>query len=546
MEDFQVIRKGDEITLSFKIFVERTRADFSLIGPKMSFYRMAMGQGLMDTLKEFLAHDERYLPEGAASDKENITLAIATKDAAPAQKSATVETTAPSKEQFINKAYAAALESNDPLKLFEFANTYPDSPKAPMARKFAERLLSDKEYEKLGDAADLKTLSDFLAKYPSTRYAPQINMRIMELKKEEAARQSEIEKRRAQAEAEKIRKQEEEQARKAQAAEEKRQQELARKERDAFNRAKGNIDALKAYLADYPEGAYAAEASAAMARMQKEAEEEAKATGGKQKLTARFAARAPLIDGDGSDPAWSSAPPVSVDLEPQTKRAVKTTVEVRALQTADRIFFRLRWRDNDGDTQYRPWLWDSGKAKYAQSEKMDDAAAVAVYASKDPDDSCMLYGQPQKTDIWLWRANWSEISGKASDQLIVSSRDRLPKSNPYLSRDGKGQLWVQNLTDRGKQAWSYDIPLPGSNPPPLTPSYRADTPSGSAADVDARGKYKDGYWTVEFARELDTGNDDDVAIPKTGKVLVSFATYEKADRNDHSSGPLVILETLGR
>ena len=46
----------------------------------------------------------------------------------------------------------------------------------------------------------------------------------------------------------------------------------------------------------------------------------------------------------------------------------------------------------------------------------------------------------------------------------------------------------------------------------LLPQYLQREPEGSAADIQAYGRYVDGYWVVELRRKLNTGNADDKVL----------------------------------
>lgn len=53
---------------------------------------------------------------------------------------------------------------------------------------------------------------------------------------------------------------------------------------------------------------------------------------------------------------------------------------------------------------------------------------------------------------------------------------------------------------------------PAKNERERVQQYLPGTPLGSAADVGAKGKWADGWWTLEFARRLDTGEADDTTF----------------------------------
>jgi hypothetical protein len=79
----------------------------------------------------------------------------------------------------------------------------------------------------------------------------------------------------------------------------------------------------------------------------------------------------------------------------------------------------------------------------------------------------------------------------------------------------------------------------------LIPKYivsREDA-AGSAADNEsARGVWKDGMWTVVWARKLKLTNDDDKALEQGGVYTFGFAVHDDnvASRGHHVSFPLTI------
>lgn len=573
MESFRLVRSPENIKLEFSVNADGDRVRLTLVGEKMDFYRMAMGVELPDTLEKLIAGDKSLSVGETDATRQDVFLTI--NRALPEPPPPPPPPSAPNRDEEINRQYAAALASSDPAKLQAFAAAFPESPKASMAKKLAERFLSEAEYVKLGSDPDAPALRAFLEKYPNSKFAPDAVKKLAVFEKAERARAEEEEKRKVAEEkrrtdeeaararklaeekaekerqlalekAERERKQAAEQAERERYAEEKRKTDQLKAERDAFARSRGSIEALKAFLTSFPEGQSSTEAKAQLDRLLEAKEVEEKALAARPRLIAAFTSKAPVVDGDPGDPVWNTTTPVSIELEPQSKKAVKNTLEARALVNGGRIYVRLRWRDPSTDTTYRPWKLDAKSGKYAQSEALDDAMALAIYADTSPEDSCMLHAEPTKTDVWLWRAFWSSISGKASDQMMITSPEKLPKSNPYMSKSGKGQVWVQNLPDKGNPGWMYEPPALKGGGTATIPSYKAVAANGSASDVDASGKHQAGSWTVEFSRVLDTGNDDDVTLPRTGRILASFAAFDHADRENHSSSPLVWIEVQGR
>jgi hypothetical protein len=463
------------------------------------------------------------------------------------------EAAAAKRAQLVEMAYIGALESRDPKKLLAFAETYPDSPRAATTRDLAQRIKEDAAFKQALKEDTIPAYEEFLKAYPQTARKDEISGRIEQARSRQATRAEDDRKKDA---AKKLAADFASAKREGTAAlerfaadypdspEAKAALDLVAQARDdqAFSRSKGSQEALKNYLADFPKGRHIGEAQRLLADIDKKAAEEAAAPSGTS-LFAVATSAPPTIDGKSEDAVWASAPPFVVQLS-GGKGA--SSVELRAVHFQNRIYILAKWKDPTQDFPYRPWRWDAPKKTYQQSATLDDAFSVAIHSGNAQDDACMESGQPDRIDIWLWRAFWSNLSGLASDQMITISKDRLPRANPYMTRSGKGQVWIQNVPDKGEPGWIYDIPLPSPSPAASVPSYKANRASGSAADVAARGLYRNGVWTVEFARSFDTGNDDDVAILPRNGAWLSFAVFDKSDKENHTSSGLVRLEIQGR
>ena len=73
-------------------------------------------------------------------------------------------------------------------------------------------------------------------------------------------------------------------------------------------------------------------------------------------------------------------------------------------------------------------------------------------------------------------------------------------------------------SDAGKPAFKEIKEGPSNFVKPLVNRYEAAKPAGSRGDVAAKGEWRNGYWTIEFARKFNTGHNDDVQFdPKSGK-----------------------------
>jgi len=250
-----------------------------------------------------------------------------------------------------------------------------------------------------------------------------------------------------------------------------------------------------------------------------------------------------LWSGGVSEKVWDEFPFTEVPLEENKKGPKKLLL--KAAHDGDFFFLFAEWEDKDRDSSYRPWAWDSDKKAYARSNEADDALAMFIYSEVDPKTPCMLDGKNIVADMWLWRAEWSDISGYAYDGRFQASRDRLPHSNSYVERDGGANIWLMSEPDHGSLPWTLHIPV-GFFRGGTVSSYKFAIPTGSMKDIRSVGSWtagKDGrnVWKVQMTRALDTKNFDDEALKIGKERKVAFAVFEKSDKGDHAVTPLISL-----
>ncbi len=486
--------------------------------------------------------------------------------------------------------------ADDTLKAYaRFLDRYPDAPQAPEARERAAALREDRAYRRARSEDDAAVYRAFLEQFPGSAHRVEIEGRLRAA--EERRRRAEAERRAGEAAAARRRSAydkardldtpdayrvflatypdtpEARRARKRLAALE--------ADDDAFRAARGSEEALQAYLATRPGGRHARQARTEIQRLRRirmeAAFSAARRAGTRDALEAFLAAwpdgprakevraalgalddtrppshaaadvdgpvlaaaavpAAPVLDGQLDDPAWKRAEPVSVSME---GGGDANPLQVWAVHTDREVFLAVRWADPTRDVRHRPWVWDEGAGTYRQSETLDDGFAVAIHPGAGPGRSCMQAGGPVDADLWLWRAEWSRLSGLARDGRLQVSRSRLPRSNPYPARDGSGQVWIRELPDRGTSGWSFFIPVEFRKP--VVDAYRSAPATGSRADVQAVGRWAGGAWTVEFSRALNTGHEDDVALVPGQDRAVSFAAFDRADKARHAVTGLVRL-----
>jgi len=211
-------------------------------------------------------------------------------------------------------------------------------------------------------------------------------------------------------------------------------------------------------------------------------------------------------------------------------------VMLKAGVAQGRFYMAVRWPDDSPNTDYKGWEWSG--AKYSEGKKRDDMFAVRFHLDGDYDRS-MLSGKTYRADVWLWSAGRSNPSGLAEDMLHIISGKPIENAAEYETVDS-GTVYIKKNRDAGNPMYKITRP-PKTKEAEKLPSFELVTsPSGSIADVAAKGVWKEGYWNLEFARKLDTGNPDDVGFKPGKKLLGQIAVFNhSSDEHKSISEPLL-------
>ncbi|MBF0383825.1 MAG: hypothetical protein HQL69_22645 [Magnetococcales bacterium] len=165
----------------------------------------------------------------------------------------------------------------------------------------------------------------------------------------------------------------------------------------------------------------------------------------------------------------------------------------------------------------------------------------------EPVDLSLSGDRPYTADIWYWKAARTDHAGYADDKIQTYSLYKQKKTKQLLSKSGR-LFYLTRSGDSGKSA--YATVFQDSYSGKRIPRFIFRTPEGSRADVRAKGHWKNGLWTIEYARKLKTGHKDDVAFNLNGEYQFGISIYEVAGRNReaHATKPLFgsgeINETL--
>jgi len=227
---------------------------------------------------------------------------------------------------------------------------------------------------------------------------------------------------------------------------------------------------------------------------------------------------APQVDGqvgEWSADGWKSVAVAPAMEDDKENRTGELTIEFQAAIHNGTLYLAARWPDEEANTNYRPWRWRG--TKYRRTKKRDDMFAVRFDMDGDYHE-CMIAERDYRVDVWLWSAGRSDAIGMAEDMSHRVTTEYTEDAAEYEGPTGK-TVYIIKSADAGDPPYRYTRPdrrkFKGNN---LASVELANAATGSAADVRAKGQWKDGVWTLEFSRSLSTGHDDDVQF-SSGKTF---------------------------
>ena len=197
------------------------------------------------------------------------------------------------------------------------------------------------------------------------------------------------------------------------------------------------------------------------------------------------------------------------------------------------IFFVVTYPDVSPSTTHKSFGWDSRAEIYKPHNDREDMF-VFKWSMQGLDADISLRGsRSHRADIWFWKACRTNPVGYADDKMHLYSGTRHEVESTEVSYDPKnGPMYLLRTGDSGKSAYQENMAFDYQGP--LAPRFANREPTGSRADVSAKGRWSKGVWTIEFARKLDTGHDDDVSFAPGGEYLFIVSCYEMSGDTVHS------------
>ena len=244
----------------------------------------------------------------------------------------------------------------------------------------------------------------------------------------------------------------------------------------------------------------------------------------------------PVVDGNGDD--WSAIAAESVPLSffMPSDVPMADSVIVKAGWSGDSIYFLFHWWDDSKDVNHKQAIWNADTGKYEKSQQREDRFAIQ-FAIKGDYTTNWASGKNFVADMWHWKAKRSNPLGLAHDKKTIISTEKLLRSYKMTTASGTS-IFIQRPSDLGSRL--YSTKRYRKKRSEQEPTYILnENPTGSVADVRAKGLWQNNHWTLEMKRALATGNADDVVF-KVGKhYLGGIAIFNHTEDSEH-----VISQTL--
>lgn len=275
------------------------------------------------------------------------------------------------------------------------------------------------------------------------------------------------------------------------------------------------------------------------------------------------------VDGKDDELQWRNAEEVTVPMSFGTVNEVT----VKALYTDEEVFLSVRWPDATRDSEHHPWVWNASLGAYEEGPQVEDSVLLSFEAGCEWTPS-LLSGYIYDFDAWHWLAARSDPLGQALDlygnvqdrklgnanfgvhesrhpenhwQLKFTENHNVDLNAPwneldrvYMWQPNVETLHIKAVPDGGRRSPPYYeiLPAPVNAPESedqIYPQYSPLELTGGAGEVAAKGHWEDGYWTVEFRRDLTTPAKHIYDTIFNRLVQFSVYVFDGTDQLDQAS-----------
>ncbi len=265
-----------------------------------------------------------------------------------------------------------------------------------------------------------------------------------------------------------------------------------------------------------------------------------KAGGAPEVLVCAPVPAGPSLDGRADDGSWAMARPLMLTarraMDPG--KGASTPVTIRSVRTDTHLYFLVEWDDASESVSHKTWTWSKESGTYEEGKDREDMCALA-FEHTGPFVADMLAGVEGVWDVWHWKAARTNPQGYAMDKTHTYTKSKpAGKANAHKTADGS-EIWIARPEDAGDAAEKKQ-PAPTEHNGDTVPQFVPTTPSGSAADVRAKGRWSGGRWTLELQRRLDSKQADDTRFDPSRSYHMSVAVFDKTGDMDKATDAITL------
>jgi hypothetical protein len=293
-------------------------------------------------------------------------------------------------------------------------------------------------------------------------------------------------------------------------------------------------------------------------------------------VVAKKVTEGPVIDGKVDKP-WDSVKATKVMLSEGPQGDVEVSFKV--LYTAKDVYFLFQWPDKTDSLnrlyEFTGSEWKKVKGGEDRFNLMWDinntvkdlpAKGCTVLCHKQGKEVILKTGGPgERMDVWHWKAQRSNPVGYADDQWLGHELKKEGDEETARGNDAKTAGGYADNWDKENKRPKYTV-REGVKPGPvllkkdaveITGSARfkagdrlpreiLEKPTGSRGDLEARGVWDKGRWTLEIRRARDTGDkENDVQFIDADRPhYFGISVHDNAGDDEHSHSGQTALKLL--
>jgi mono/diheme cytochrome c family protein len=212
---------------------------------------------------------------------------------------------------------------------------------------------------------------------------------------------------------------------------------------------------------------------------------------------------------DAADPAWEAMDPTRITLNPLwPEKDLIYAVAVRAVHDNKRLAILCTWKDPVSDG--------------APVRVQDFQDAIALQFSMNGNTPFLGMGDANNpVNIWQWKAGWQqEAEGHRQDMADLYPAMHV---DTYFATSYRTAVDAGNAVARPHTSAVEDANARGFG------TFKSQPPAGQ--NVEGKGVWRDGSWSVVFIRDLKSKDIDDVKFVVGEQTPVAFAVWDGQNRD---------------